>query len=326
MTNQQPDSGQLTAYFEGKITDTEQKAGIEDYIASGADPLFVQGCMERAWERMDSGVIPPGVPADWNTFRMMAGIRTTRRIKISRILSVAAAFLLLVTGAAAFFLLRQHKQATTAVWQQVAAGPRELRTIHLPDGSDVTLFPGSRISYSNMYNKDSREIRLEGRGYFNIAAVADKPFSVITGKYITQVLGTSFEINDQPESKKIVVMLVSGKVRLMDQQKHILSDLQPDQQMTIQTANADYSIMPVQAKSLINWTRGHLSYDQATLADVCKELEDWYGTSITIHRAALGKKHITAGFDHMSLQAVMNILSQTAAFTYKEVNGNIEIY
>jgi ferric-dicitrate binding protein FerR (iron transport regulator) len=325
MTYQQPDSEQLIAYFEGKITDTALRAEIEDYI-SGADPLFIQECMQTAWDRMDNGVIPRSVPADWDTFRMMAGIRTVRKMNVRKMLAAAAAVLLLGTGAAMYFLRQQHEASAVVVWQQVSANPRELRTVHLPDGSNITLFPGARISYNNQYNKEAREIRLQGRAYFDITAAAGKPFSVATGKYTTQVLGTSFEVADKPEDKTLAVTLVSGKVRLLDAQQHTLSELRPDQQMIIRTENARFNIVRVNANSLITWTRGHLSYDQVALADVCRELEDWYGARITIHRAALGKKHITAGFERMSLQAVMNILAETAAFTYKEVNGNIEIY
>ena len=326
MTHHQPGRAQLVAYFEGKITDTIIRAGIEDYIASGADPLFVEDCMQAAWENMNTEEPLYSAPAHWDKFRMMAGLRSTRKSFIRPMFAAAATLLLLIAFAAMYFILRPHTSIPEIVWQQVTAGPRELRTVHLPDGSTLTVFPGSTISYNNLYNDKAREVRLQGRAYFNIASAAGKPFSVITGQYTTQVLGTSFEIFDQPQRKELAVILVSGKVRLLNEQKQMLSDLQPDQQMVINTGNAQFNIVPVAAKSMVSWTSGRLSYDQASLADVCRDLENWYGARISIHRAALGSKRITAAFERMPLPAVMNILSRTAGFTYKEVNGIIEVY
>lgn len=326
MAHHQPGRAQLIAYFEGKITDISTREAIENYLASGADPLYVQDCMQTAWENVNTEEPLYSAPAHWDKFRMLAGIRSTRKPLIRPMFAAAATLLLLVAFAAMYFIFRPHKPIPDIVWQQVTAGPRELRTVHLPDGSTFTVFPGSTISYNNLYNDKVREVQLWGRAYFDIASVAGKPFSVTTGKYTTQVLGTSFEIFDQPQREELAVVVVSGKVRLLNQYKEKLSDLQPDQQMVIHTGDAQFSIAPVAAKTMVSWTSGRLSYDQARFADVCRDLENWYGTRISIHRPILGQKRITAGFEGMTLPAVMSILSQTAGFTYKEVKGGIEVY
>jgi transmembrane sensor len=326
MAHHQPGRAQLIAYFEGKITEITVREAIEDYLASGADPLFVQDCMQTAWENVNTEEPLYVAPAQWDKFRMLAGIRSTRKTLIRPMFAAAATLLLLIAFAAMYFIFPPHTSVPDIVWQQVTASPRELRTIHLPDGSTLTVFPGSTISYNNLYNDKVREVQLRGRAYFNVASVAGKPFSVTTGKYTTEVLGTSFEIFDQPQREELAVVVVSGKVRLLNEHKEKLSDLQPDQQMVIRTGDAQFSIAPVAAKTLVSWTSGRLSYDQALLADVCRDLENWYGTRISIQRTTLGQKRITAGFEGMPLSAVMNILSQTAGFTYKEVKAGIEVY
>jgi ferric-dicitrate binding protein FerR (iron transport regulator) len=326
MAHHQPGRAQLIAYFEGNITDISTREAIEDYVASGADPLFIQDCMQTAWEKINTEEPLYSAPAHWDKFRMLAGIRRTRKSLIRPLFAAAATLFLLIAFAAMYFIFRPHKAIPEIVWQKVTASPRELRTVHLPDGSTITVFPGSTISYNKLYNDKAREVHLQGRAYFNIASAAGKPFSVTTGKYTTQVLGTSFEIFDQPQRGELAVVLVSGKVRLLNEQKQKLSDLQPDQQMVIHTGNAQFSIVPIAAQSMVSWTSGRLSYDQARLADVCRDLENWYGTRISIHRAILGQKRITAGFEGMPLSSVMNILSQTAGFTYKEVKGGIEVF
>lgn len=326
MVHHPPGRAQLIAYFEGKITDATTKEAIEAYIAADTDPLLVQACMQTAWEHIREADVPHSTPADWQRFRMLAGIRTSRNRFLRPMLAAAATLLLLLSLSYIYFMLRKPPVSTPLAWQEITAGPRELRTIRLPDGSDLTLFPGSTVSYNNAYNKHARAIRLKGRAYFNVATVAGKPFTVSAGNYTTQVLGTSFEIFERPQRQELSVVLVSGKVRLLNAQHQFLSDLRPDQQITVHTDNARFNILPVAAQSMVAWTTGKLSYDQATLADVCRELEKWYGVNITIQRPALEKKRITADFEHLSLPAVLHILSETAGFGYTEKDNHIAVY
>ncbi|MBW8688308.1 FecR family protein [Chitinophaga rhizophila] len=325
MDTYQPGRATLIAYFEGTITDASTRAAVEAYIAADTHPLLVQACMQTAWENTRNIVVTPAAPADWDKFRMIAGIREHRRKSVWPALVVAATLLLLVSSVLLYYIHRRP-QTTPVAWTEIAAAAQELRTVHLQDGTKLTLFPGAKIRYNNQYNHTTRALQLTGRAYFEVATVAGKPFTVATGQYTTQVLGTSFEIAEKPHQHELKVVLVSGKVRLMDAQQQVLSDLQPDQQITIRTDNAAYHVLKVDAGSLVSWTAGRLSYDQATLEEVCTELEKWYGQQIIIHRAALEKKRVTADFEHMPLSAVMDILSETAGFTYKEVNGHIEVY
>ncbi|TWV95102.1 FecR family protein [Chitinophaga pinensis] len=326
MIHHPPGRAQLIAYFEGKITDATTKEAIEAYISTDTDPLLVQVCMQTAWEHIREADVPRSTAADWDQFRMLSGIRSSRKRFLQPMLAAAATLLLLLSLSAIYFMVRKPAAVKPLAWQEITAGPGELRTIRLPDGSDLTLFPGSVVSYNNEYNKTARAIKLKGRAYFNVATIAGKPFSVSAGNYTTQVLGTSFEIFERPQRQELSVILVSGKVRLLNAQQQPLSELRPDQQMTIRTDNARFNILPVAAQSMVSWTTGKLSYDQATLADVCRELEKWYGVNITIQRTALEKKRITADFERLSLPAVMHILSETAGFNYNEKDNNIAVY
>lgn len=325
MANHPPGSEQLVAYFEGKITDAATRAAIESYIAADTEPQKIEAAMQQAWKNLPEPAIP-AAPADWDKFRMIAGIRQPKTGFIRPMLAAAATLLLLASLGTFYFISHNMQPAQALVWQEVSAGPRELRKVQLADGSTLTLFPGSVIRYNNLYNEKTREIRLQGRAYFDVAAVANKPFLVTTGHYTTQVLGTSFDIAERNEEKTIRIVLVSGRVRLLNGRRQPVSDLQPNQQLTLHTGNAQFNILPVAAQSTISWTSGRLSYDQVTLEEVCRELAAWYGTTIKIQRKDLGTKRITADFERMPLPTVMHILSETAGFTYREVADKIELY
>lgn len=48
----------------------------------------------------------------------------------------------------------------------------------LEDGTVITLNKNSRLSYSDKYGKDSRNVKLEGEAYFEVAKDSNKPFQV----------------------------------------------------------------------------------------------------------------------------------------------------
>lgn len=48
----------------------------------------------------------------------------------------------------------------------------------MEDGTIITLNKNSRLSYSDKYGKDSRNVKLEGEAYFEVAKDPSKPFQV----------------------------------------------------------------------------------------------------------------------------------------------------
>ncbi|WP_160710855.1 FecR family protein [Chitinophaga solisilvae] len=321
----QPDSNLLTAYFEGNITDAALKAAIEAYIADDADPALVEACMAKAWNNTPPQLYENAAAQDWRRFRMMAGIRSNRR-KLLRPFIAAAASLLLLISYTAWMHFKPAHDADIVTWQVVTASPGHPHSLQLPDGSDITLFPGASIRYNRAFNTAVREVRLSGRAFFNVTSAAERPFLVTTGQYTTQVLGTSFEVNDQPQEAALSITLVSGKVRLLAPDGRTMADLQPRQQAVIHTRSAKYQIAAVNPETVTAWTTGHLSYDQATLKEVCTDLEDWYKAGFRVERKELLQKRITAEFRHIPLAEVMDILSRTAGFKYRKDKDTIVIY
>lgn len=321
MADFQPDSHLLTRYFEGKISNPATRAAIEVYIVSGKDAAFVQACMEAAWANTSAATPDKASDNDWQQFRRLAGITARRRMLYSR-LAAAATLLLIVTVAAWLFFKPAPRQPVLA-WQTITAAPGTPRELQLPDGSQVTIFPGSSVSYIPEFNTAIREVRLSGRAFFNIHSAAERPFLVTSGKYTTQVLGTAFEVDDR---SRLTVTLLSGKVRLLGYHGQRLTDLQPDQQVIVDKQAGSFHLSAVAANAATSWTSGQLTFDQEPLNTVCEDLQQWYNIKIRINGKGLLQKRITAEFKQLPLPAVMDILSQTAGFRYRQEKDTIVIY
>ena len=85
--------------------------------------------------------------------------------------------------------------------------------IFLPDGTKVWLLKNSELTYHKInFNKDSRTINLEGEGYFEVVKNPNKPFIINMDNTVTTVLGTSFNLKQDPKSRNVELVLVEGEV------------------------------------------------------------------------------------------------------------------
>ena len=86
----------------------------------------------------------------------------------------------------------------------------------LSDGTKVWLNAGSRLRYSADFGRASREVYLEGEGYFNVARDTTRLFVVKTDKISIKALGTSFNVKAYPGEANIETVLMEGKVSIDD--------------------------------------------------------------------------------------------------------------
>lgn len=88
--------------------------------------------------------------------------------------------------------------------------------MHLPDGTAVWLNAGSKLSYSQGFGIDNRDVRLEGESYFEVSRNENLPFCVKTKEVKVRVLGTKFNFRNYQDDNEAVVNLLEGKVSLMN--------------------------------------------------------------------------------------------------------------
>lgn len=151
----------------------------------------------RAWQ--ERGARPRG-GAD------PAGATPIRSFLLARRPVLAGA--VLVAAAVVLAVLLWPRTATVEAGGAVLA-------VALPDGSGVTLAPGSALAYRRGLVGDERRVALEGEGYFDVTT-GGRPFIVETFNAEVEVLGTEFDVLAWPgaDAAETAVALVEGSVRL----------------------------------------------------------------------------------------------------------------
>ena len=182
------------------------------------------------------------------------------------------------------------------------------KEVVLPDGSKVWLNENSELSYSPELNKEvTREVKLKGEAFFDVAKNPAKRFVIETGQTLTQVLGTSFNVRQDLEDG-IKVSVVTGKVSFKPRnnanQELILS---PGEAGVI--TKEGYAVKSnFENENFLFWKNRQLAFDNASLSEVLKTLETSYHVKFRLDDEDLLKHRITTSFNNAEFDQAAEIL------------------
>lgn len=175
--------------------------------------------------------------------------------------------------------------------------------VYLPDSSIVHLNSGSVLRYNAAYNRNNREIYLNGEGYFTIKKGNDIPFIVKAGNLNVKVLGTIFNVKAYEEENKIEVGLIEGSVNVYTNNEHVNNRiLAPNEHLVYNKLTQAIQISPIDAQRTYQWTKGVLYFHKASLVEICKALERKFNISISPN-----SKHMTEDYFTGSISSELTI-------------------
>lgn len=234
---------------------------------------------------------------------------------------LAAAIVILATSA--WFYLDRPSQPVSSMAQVQPVkleklGKPERRFINLPDGSSVILNQNSNIELSKGFNQNGkREVYLTGEAYFDVTHDDARPFIVHTGKVLTTVLGTAFNIKSSPGNKTVTVTVARGKVKVGDEQ-NTYNVIVPNEQMVFDQDLTSHVVKPVKAESVIGWTNEDIYFDDVSIKDVAKQLQDRFKISIVFSKEQIKACKFSATFlKTQSLEQILNVISEFNQIKYQ---------
>lgn len=189
----------------------------------------------------------------------------------------------------------------------------------LPDGTQVWLNSGSQLAYSSDFNRDNRKVKLEGEAFFDVTKSTDQRFTVEADCVNVVVYGTAFNVSAYPDEEIINVSLVRGKIGIENHDDQLLTEVLPDQLISISKDNMQWSLRNCDALIESLWTQNVLKFIDAPAAEVFLKLERWYGVNIQVKNM---DKDIRYGFTlkSESLREILNEINKITPIEYK-VNG-----
>src|SRR5690606_11743050 len=139
------------------------------------------------------------------------------------------------------------------------------------------------IRYLVPFEKNRREIQIEGEAYFEVAHNSAWPMVVRYRDLHVEVLGTSFNVNAYEDAQEAVVSLVEGAVRV-DVKENATSlqsmHLRPGYQAVWHTAQQSVSTSEANLRQVLAWREGRFDFENKRFDEAMQELGRWYNVEI----------------------------------------------
>ncbi|MDD2798835.1 MAG: FecR domain-containing protein [Bacteroidales bacterium] len=251
----------------------------------------------------------------------------TRRVRMFQVLSAASVALLILMGS--WMIVRKSIVEPVAIVETTIANGCKT-TITLSDGTVVALNSGSTIQYPSHFNSNSREVKLVGEAYFEVAKDAKHPFVVHAQDMHVRVLGTHFNVKAYPEEDKITTTLLEGSVRVTKGRatSNLNSQLLvPNEQLIYNKTNSRMEIRKVDANLYASWKDNQYYFENERFSTIAKELERGYNMKIIINTASLRNETFSGTFEKKeSFYRILDIMKKQRGFEYQIHEDTISIF
>lgn len=240
--------------------------------------------------------------------------RRALRHRFLRVSQYAAAFMLVVV--LSFIIWERfisEKQTTITV-----AENESVKKIDLPDGSMVWLSAASELRIPESFPKRRRKIALKGKAYFEIEKNEESPFVIHTPYINIKVIGTSFSLSVNDETRQVETILASGSVALQDDQGKNIFEMSPGEKVVYTAKDHHYTVSTVDVNTLTAWHLEQITFEDATLREIVNKLGLIYSVNINLESKKLADRRYRYVINkEETLEEALDILCFLAPIQYR---------
>lgn len=260
-------------------------------------------------------------------------IKAGRKAKKQQWLKLGAVAAVLGLLVVALFVFRDKiyspsKQVAPKVsYRTIVTQKGQQTRLRLKDGTLVMLNAASKLRIPKNYGVTKRVVYLHGEAFFEVTHNEAMPFKVKLGELVIKDLGTAFNISAY-DSTDIAIAVKegavsvgkkpeeSGKMQLLGQlNKGLVGYAKGD---------SSFSISKIHDMALFTgWTKGKLVFRNTPFLEVVKHLERRFNVKGKILSRKLKKRTLTATYDQLSLDQILNVLSVSLHISYRHQNNTI---
>uniref|UniRef100_UPI0032167B92 FecR family protein n=1 Tax=uncultured Draconibacterium sp. TaxID=1573823 RepID=UPI0032167B92 len=311
----------LPHYFKN-VLNQEERQKVEEWKEASVENRQLFNDTFRVWEGMEH-------LQSMKKYNSEKALETVNR-KIENIKSpnlymllqkVAAILILPLIIATLYFATKSpvHQMAETE-WYTIKTPPGSRSEFLLPDGTKVYMNSKTSLSYPVAFNDATRDVKLKGEAYFDVAENKQQPFIVNTGKIKIEVTGTEFKASNYPEEHLTEIVLASGNINLFQgeysDKKEIIYSMLPGEKASFQNNENKLYLEKVDVEKYISWKEGVLMFRDDSMKEVVRRLNRWFNIDIKLTGNDLEDYVYTATFEDESLTQILDLLKMSAPIDY----------
>ncbi len=303
-------SKKTTARFYDWLTDGNHAEEKEEALRELFDKTLLQAeepDLDRAlaeW-RLRSGIPYTGIRS-----QLRSGILSTHiHRRLPRWLwPSAASVLLLLSLSLGAALLRMAKDEPDLV--QAHMPYSQIKSLTLPDGTEVWLNSGSTLLYPDKFGRKGRSVFLIGEAGFKVQPDAKRPFVVKTDGFQVTALGTEFDVSAYPDDKAVSAVLLEGSVLVEFDNLSKSRILRPGEQLVFNKDDRGLQLKVPDIEDVTAWKRGELVFRQMTISDIITVLERRFDVTFVYRLHDFSTDRYSFRFrEDASLEEVMEVIT-----------------
>ena len=230
--------------------------------------------------------------------------KTVRPITLGRYLRAAAAVLLLLVGVYTVNTVFSKERIKTAYAEQTQ--------FSLPDGTQVTLNAGSKVTWTERSFTKNRELKLAGEAYFDVKK--GSKFKINTKNGVVEILGT--QLNVFSRDREFRVSCISGRVKVSSAGNE---EIITPGEFTELTAQGLVKNSMDDIGKTISWQQGLFYFEDKPLVSIFETLERQFNVSVKFEGNR--DRSITVAFSNHDLEEALDIICTPMGLKY-EINNN----
>jgi ferric-dicitrate binding protein FerR (iron transport regulator) len=342
----------LDRYFGGECTPAEVES-VEQWMAEDAANARMLAQVRRVWVEGASAVSQTDADAAWHALheriaaprdvgahrrppRSAPTLMLPRRGRWGRwsVVPLAAA-LVGVVGTAVWW--NRHVPGTstgaTKPVREYITTRGQRAELMLVDGTRVWLSVDTRLRVRPGYGAATRDVELEGEGYFRVAEDDARPFRVYTRGAVSQDLGTEFNVRAYPGESDERLLVTEGRVAMrrieppaaprrahdstLELGRGQMGHLDPRGRLTV--------VDGVDPSAVIAWRDGQLRFKNTPIAEAVRELERWYDLDIVLEDTALASVPLTAILGAQTADQALAVVAKVLDARYERRDRRVRL-
>ena len=340
----------LARYLSGECTG-EEKNGIEAWMDSDPDNRLLMQQMQAVWDAPEPAQEEIDVQQLWQRVADQAGLYGESRsrgfadrvrgaagklvsnwrflpeaapvYRYATTAALAVVLLLLITRLGNWFPWKT--EGTQWATLEVSRGQRS--QLGLSDGSRVILDAGTKLRYPVRFRGRTREVFLEGEGYFEVVGNEYRPFVVHASDALIQVLGTKFNVRAWEPDQTVQVAVSEGRVSLR-------AESSPEDEGVV-IHEGEGSVMAAEGRPTepvkvnvdekLSWMQNEIIFRDVALREVLAQVERWYDLNFQLAVPAVATEHVTIHLHRHSVEDVLELISVLSGLPYTQDGQTVRL-
>ena len=299
----------LLRYLEGDCTDKE-KADMAIWLDSDHENMREFLALRKLHDITIWQIAAENKPVQANNKKP-----ARRRWKpiCTEVIKIAAVFI--VTIVVSHYFLPKSLTNNSVVMQTLHVPPGQRAEITLEDGTKVWLNAKTTLTFPNQFSGKTREVALNGEGFFEVTTNKAKPFIVKTEKYNVKVLGTKFNLMAYSEKGIFETSLFEGSVEVLKPESLKGSLIRPKERIFLK--DCQLIVAPIANTDQFLWKEGIISFDDETFPELVNRLELYFDLKIVVKNDKILKYRCTGKFRTKDgIEHILKVLQRSNDFIY----------